>query len=192
MRNDHVSVGSTVALVASLFMPLALSSCSAPSPDPPAFSRVEQLEIKAADTLGLIPPVIVQGVDPMNCACMQGRLLDAGDNWAAFCVYSEAFHLGAANSKWGVAPGRCLPPKSQDGSSFLVNPERQEALYVILAAWLVREFSAEQIKSIQEFSTPEDRSSDFTEKESTAALVLRLAEDSESQAMREIITEGAS
>ena len=191
MRNDHVPVRSTVALVAFLIMPLALSTCRAPSPDPPAISRVEQLELEAADILHLIPPVIVQGVEPMNCACMQGRLVDAGDNWAEFCVYSEAFHLGAANSKWGVAPGRCLPPKSQDGSSFLVNQESQEALYVVLAAWLVREFSAEKIQSIRELRTSEDRPVDITETESTAALVLRLAEDSGSQTMNEIIAGGA-
>ena len=192
MRNDHAPVGSMVALIGSLFIPMALSSCGAPPPDPPAFSEVEQREIRAADTLGLIPPVIIQGVEPMNCACMQGRLVDAGGNWAAFCVYSEAFHLGAANSKWGVAPGRCLPPMSQDGSSFMVNQERQEALYVILASWLVREFSAEEIKSIQEFSPPDDRSSNLSERESTAALVLRLTEDSENLTMNEIIAEGTS
>ena len=192
MRNDHISVGSTVALVALLFIPLALSSCGAPSPDPPSFSRVEQLEIEAADTLGMIPPIIVQGVDAMNCACMQGRLLDAGDNWAAFCVYSEGFHLMNSSSKWGVAPGKCLPPKSQDGTSFLVNPERQKALYVILAAWLVREFSAEELRSIQEFTPSEGRRSDLTERESTAALVLRLAEDSEDLTMNEIIAEGTT
>ena len=192
MRNHHAPVGSVVALIGSLFIPMALTSCGAPPPDPPAFSEFEQREIRAADTLGLIPPVIIQGVEPMNCACMQGRLVDAGDNWAAFCVYSEAFHLGAANSKWGVAPGRCLPPMSQDGSSFMVNQERQEALYVILASWLVREFSAEEIKSIQEFSPPDDRSSNLSERESTAALVLRLAEDSEDQTMNEIIAEGTT
>ena len=181
-----------VALIGSLLIPMALISCGAPPPDPPALSEFEQREIRAADTLGLIPPVIIQGVEPMNCACMQGRLVDAGDNWAAFCVYSETFHLGAANSKWGVAPGRCLPPISQDGSSFMVNQERQEALYVILASWLVREFSAEEIRSIQESSPPDDRSSNLSERESTAALVLRLAEDSEDVTMNEIIAEGTT
>jgi hypothetical protein len=192
MRRDRIPSRTTVALVGLLFLLLAVASCSAPSSDPPATSRFEQLELKAADTLGLVPPVIVQGVDAMNCACLQGRLLDAGDNWAAFCVYSEGFHFMNSSSKWGVAPGKCLPPKSQDGASFLVNSERQQALYVILAAWLVREFSPDEIRSIQESNLQHELNSDFTERESKAALVLRLAKDAEDPTMNEIIDEGTT
>jgi len=181
------------AFVAAIFLLLLLSSCSAPSPEPPVISRIEKLEIDAADKLGLVLPITIQSLDSMNCACVQGRLVDAENSWAKFCLYSEVMLLGAAGSgHWGVAHGECLPPMSQDRSSYLVNYEKQEALYTILAVWLVREFPAEDLQSIQEGRVHEEYDPDLSEKDEIAGYLLALSEKAESDTMRDIIAEGIS
>jgi len=187
----RLSLGAFLAVSVLLLMS---GSCSAPSPEPPALSRIDRLEIDAADKLGLVLPITVQSLNPMNCACIQGRLVDAENNWAKFCVYSEVMLLGAADSSyWGVAAGDCLPPISQDRSSFVVNYEKQEALYAILAAWLVHEFSAEDLQSIQEEGRDHTEGDpDAYPKQEIAGYLLRLSERAQSDTMRNFIAEGIS
>jgi hypothetical protein len=175
-------------IVATLLILLALVGCRNPSVDEPEpAAQLHDLESKAAQVLDLALPINIQGLDVLNCACLEGQLIDARNQRSTFCIYSDINFLGAGDGHWGVSAGKCLPQMNDERNGYLVDQEEQKALGVLLGGWVVREFPSGTRRSIRDRITQSDGRVDLTEKESIALTLLRLAELAEDPTMRDLL-----
>jgi len=109
--------------------------------------QLNGLEFGAASLLGLVPPVeFADLIDyPTRCSCSgpKGILLDAEGTAASFKVRSGLCPPGTTGLQW-----KCELGCDDLGRDFAEEPEKNRAVGVLLAIWLIREFSDSQISAL--------------------------------------------